>query len=241
MDIYVISLERSMDRKIVFDNYNSKYIKYTYFNAVDGKNINIDQLSKNILKKGSKNYSNGAIGCAQSHLNLWDKCIELDKPIIVLEDDAVVTKDFNKHVNNLMNSLLPKKWDIVQLNYNFDSILSYKNTNFETCNCVFNKTPVTSEHISNFVSSKINTTVAKLNHCFGTSAYVINPTGAKLLKEKCFPLDNRIINMPFLNNISCFTIDCMMNSIYKDIDAYVCIFPFVITPHISEEYTSTIS
>jgi glycosyl transferase family 25 len=236
MDIYVISLERSADRKIVFDNYNSKYIKYTYFNAIDGNNININKLDKRIFKSGSKNYSNGAIGCAQSHLQLWEKCIELDKPIIILEDDAIVSRDFNKHVNNLMNSLVPKKWDIIQLNYNFDSILSYKNTN-----CMFNKTPVTKEHISTFVNSKINTTIAKLNHCFGTSAYIINPIGAKILKERCFPLDNRIINMPFLNNISCFTIDCMMNSIYKDISAYVCIFPFVITPHISDDYTSTIS
>jgi GR25 family glycosyltransferase involved in LPS biosynthesis len=241
MDIFVISLDRSSDRKNTFDNFNSKYIKYTYFTAVDGTKINVDTLSTNIFKKGSKNYSNGAIACAQSHLKLWEKCIELDKPIIILEDDVIVSRDFNKHINNLINSLLPSKWDIVQLNYNFDSVLSYKNTNFETCNCIFNKTKVTKENITNFVTSKINTTIAKLNYCFGMSAYIINPTGAKLLKEKCFPLDNRIINMPFLNNISCFTIDCMMNSIYKDIDAYVCIVPFAITPHISDEYISTIS
>ena len=241
MDIFVISLDRSSDRKNTFDNFNSKYIKYTYFTAVDGTKINVDTLSTNIFKKGSKNYSNGAIACAQSHLKLWEKCIELDKPIIILEDDVIVSRDFNKHINNLINSLLPSKWDIVQLNYNFDSALSYKNTNFETCNCIFNKTKVTKENITNFVTSKINTTIAKLNYCFGMSAYIINPTGAKLLKEKCFPLDNRIINMPFLNNIYCFTIDCMMNSIYKDIDAYVCIVPFAITPHISDEYISTIS
>ena len=54
MDIYVISLERSIDRKITFDNNNSKYIKYTYFNAVDGKNINIECLSKNILSSKSE-------------------------------------------------------------------------------------------------------------------------------------------------------------------------------------------
>ena len=47
--------------------------------------------------------------------------------------------------------------------------------------------------------------------------------------------------MPFLNNIKCFTIDCMMNSIYKNIQAYVCIIPFVITPHISDDYVSTIT
>ena len=241
MDIFVISLEKSKDRKEIFDEYNSKYIKYTYHNAVDGKKIQIDDLDGNVFKKGSTNYTNGAIGCALSHLQLWEKCIELNKPIIIMEDDAIVSKDFNKHINNLMNNLLPKKWDIIQLNYNFDSVLSYDNTNFETCNSIFNKTKVTKDHISNFVNSKINTTIAKLNNCFGMSAYIINPPGAKKMKELCFPLDNRIINIPFLNNIMCYTIDCMMNAIYKDISAYVCLLPFVITPHISDDYKTTIS
>jgi len=241
MDIFVISLEKSKERRCDFDYNNSKYIKYKYFNAIDGKTLSVDKLDERIFKKNSTNYSNGAIGCALSHLQLWDKCIEINKPIIILEDDAVVNKDFNKHINNLLNNLLPKKWDIVQLNYNMDSILSYKNTNYETCSCVFNKTKVTKTIISNFVNSKINTTIAKLNYCFGTSAYLIHPDGAKMLKSACFPLDNRIINLPFLNNLTCFTIDCMMNSVYKDISAYVCVVPFVITPHISDDYKTTIS
>lgn len=241
MDIFVISMASSTERKQVFDTYNSKYIKYTYHNAVDGKALNIDKLDTTVFKKGSKNYSNGAIGCALSHLQLWDKCIELNKPIIIMEDDAIVSRDFTKHINNVMNNLVPKTWDIIQLNYNFDSVLSYNNTNYETCNCVFNKHKMTKTDIANFVNTKINTTIAKLNFCFGTSAYIINPIGAKKLKEGCFPLDNRNITVPFLNNLMCYTIDCMMNSIYKDISAYVCIIPFVITPHISDDYKSTIT
>ena len=71
MDIFVISLEKTKDRKEIFDEYNSKYIKYTYHNAVDGKKIQIDDLDGNVFKKGSTNYTNGAIGCALSHLQLW--------------------------------------------------------------------------------------------------------------------------------------------------------------------------
>ena len=241
MNIYVISLERSKDRRDIFDSNNSKYIKYTYHTAVDGKLLNLNDLDKQIFTKGSKLYSTSAVGCALSHLQLWDKCIELNEPIIIMEDDAIVSHNFNKHINNLMNSIFPNKWDIIQLNYNFDSVLSYKNTNYETCNCIFNKTKLTKNYISTFVNSKINTTIAKLNHCFGMSAYIINPSGAKILKETCFPLDNRILNIPFLNRLMCSTIDGMLNSVYKDISAYVCIIPFVITPHVSEDYVSTIS
>ena len=241
MEVYVISLKRSQDRKDKFDANNMKYInKYTYHDAIDGKTININNLDKSIFTKGSVNYSNGAIGCALSHLQLWEKCIELNKPIIVMEDDVIVSKLFEKYISNLINNMLPANWDIIQLSYNFDSVLSYNNTVYEQCNCVFNKTKMTKNDINNFVNSKINTTIAKLNHSFGTSAYMINPKGAKILKERCFPLNNKIINIPFLNNIMCYTIDCMMNSVYKDISAYVCVIPFVITPHISDDYVSTI-
>ena len=241
MEIFVISLEKSKERKDTFDKYNSKYINYSYHTAIDGSKIIIEDLDKKVFKRGSQNYSKGAIGCALSHLQLWEKCIELNKPIIIMEDDAIVSKNFNKNVNNLMNNLLPTKWDIVQLNYNFDSVLSYDNTNYETCVCMFNKTKVTKEHITNFINSKINTTIAKLNYCFGMSCYMLSPDGAKKLKSNCFPLDNRIINIPLLKSISCFTIDCMMNSLYKDMTSFVTILPFVITPHISDDYKSTIS
>ena len=73
------------------------------------------------------------------------------------------------------------------------------------------------------------------------SCYMLSPDGAKKLKSNCFPLDNRIINIPLLKSISCFTIDCMMNSLYKDMTSFVTILPFVITPHISDDYKSTIS
>jgi GR25 family glycosyltransferase involved in LPS biosynthesis len=241
MDIFVISLQRSHDRKLYFDSNNSKYMtKYTYWDAVDGKTIDISKLDETIFTRNSKKYSPGAVGCALSHLQLWEKCIELNRPIVIMEDDVIVNYNFTKHLNNLMNNMLPKDWDIVQLSYNFDSVLSYNNTVYEQCNCIFNKTSVTKNDISKFVSSKINTTIAKLNYSFGAAAYIINPNGAKILKEKCFPLNNTIVNIPFLNNIMCFTIDCMMNTVYKDISAYVTVIPFVMTPHISEDYKTTI-
>jgi glycosyl transferase family 25 len=98
MEVFVINLEESTDRKKLFDEYNSEYIgNYNYFNAVNGKKINISELSKDIIEKNSINYSNSAIGCALSHLNLWNKCIELNKPIIIMEDDVIVNHDYKKH------------------------------------------------------------------------------------------------------------------------------------------------
>ena len=55
-----------------------------------------------------------------------------------------------------MNNLAPKNWDIIQLNYNFDSVLSYQNTIFETCNCIFGKHCVTETDINNFVNNLVD-------------------------------------------------------------------------------------
>ena len=115
MDIFVINLERSKDRREKFDAFNSKYIKYSYYNAVDGKTLIIDKLEPTIFKKGSKNYSIGAIGCALSHLQLWEKCIELNRPILIMEDDAIVNHDFMNHLNTVKNIIY------LANNFQFDS------------------------------------------------------------------------------------------------------------------------
>jgi GR25 family glycosyltransferase involved in LPS biosynthesis len=241
IEIHVINLKRSTDRKILFEKNNSEYLKkYMYFEAVDGNDLDINKLPNNIYDKRSTGYTKGALGCALSHYKLWEKCSNNNKPFLILEDDVIFNKDFIEHFRNVFK-MLPENWDILQLSYNFDSLLSFNNTIYEQCNSIFNKTNMTQTDINNFINSDIYPTIAKLKYCFGTSAYIISPKGAKNLIEKCFPLNNRIINnIPFLNNLKCFTIDCMMNSVYKDINAYVCPIPFIITPHISENYKSTI-
>lgn len=238
---FIISLQRSQDRREIFNKYNSKYIKdYEFFDAIDGQTLDINDLSNKVFTKLSKNYTKGALGCALSHLALWEKCIELNEPILIMEDDVILSQNFKSHFNNVYNSMLPTDWDIVQLSYNCDSVVSFQNTSFENCHCIFGKKKTNDEDIKGFVKSKIIPSISRLNHSFGMSAYIIHPKGAKIIKEKCFPLDNRIITLPFLNSIRCFTIDCMMNSFYKDINAFICVNPFVITPHLNEEYKTTI-
>jgi len=46
--------------------------------------------------------SPGVKGCFFSHYNLWKKCVELDEPIIIWEDDIVLTREF-----------IPVEWDDV--------------------------------------------------------------------------------------------------------------------------------
>jgi GR25 family glycosyltransferase involved in LPS biosynthesis len=38
----------------------------------------------------------GIKGCFDSHYRLWEKCVELNKPIIIWEDDIVLTREFKE-------------------------------------------------------------------------------------------------------------------------------------------------
>ena len=235
MNIF-LCLPNSIERRFNFDKLNSKYINYTYFDGIDGKKLH--KKYENIVKKDAINYTAGAVGCAMSHLGLWNKCIELDKPIIIMEDDVFVSKDFNKHVTNIMN-MVSKDWDIILLSYNCDTLLSYSISNFEYTKCIFDNKKFTDNDIAVFQQSILYPTVAKLRHAFGTSAYIISPKGAKLLKDKCFPMDNRNLNLK-LKKMKSSSIDCMMNYYYNDINAYVCPIPFIMSKHLHINYNSTI-
>jgi glycosyl transferase family 25 len=40
--------------------------------------------------------SPGIIGCFYSHYRLWQKCVELNEPIVIWEDDIILTREFIK-------------------------------------------------------------------------------------------------------------------------------------------------
>jgi len=238
MNIYVISLKESIERRDVFNKLNNKYIEYEYFDAIKGSDEHLsDSL---IIKEDAVKFSKAAIGCALSHLNLWKLCVKLNKPIVIMEDDAFVSSLFNSYLDTVIK-MLPTNFDILQLCYNCDSILGFSNTNFETAYTFFSRKRFNDNDIDIFQKRKIYPTVARLHTSFGTGCYVITPKGASILIKNCFPLDNRELSLPLIGKLKSYTIDCLMNTIYKNINAYVCPIPFVMTKHLHEQYKSTIN
>jgi GR25 family glycosyltransferase involved in LPS biosynthesis len=48
----------------------------------------------NLERKTSKTSTPGVKGCFYSHYNLWKKCAELNEPIIIWEDDIVLSRPY---------------------------------------------------------------------------------------------------------------------------------------------------
>ena len=105
--IYIINLEKSKERRDFiynqFDNLPQK-IGYQFFKAVYGKEEPNHPLfskyneKKRFARKGHY-MSLSQLGCFASHYLLWQKCIELNQGIIVLEDYAIIHSNFPDVLN----------------------------------------------------------------------------------------------------------------------------------------------
>jgi hypothetical protein len=80
--------------------------KYNIFTAFDGSNGNIivpPQYENSPWLKWIKIYTDilspTQIACYYSHFSLWTKCLELDRPIIILEHDAIMVNKYDFHLS----------------------------------------------------------------------------------------------------------------------------------------------
>ena len=163
-DAYYINLKRRPDKNkntlVELDKSNLLKNKMKRFEAIDGKDIDLTNylapgISARLLEK-----RRGWIGCALSHMELWQRCISMNKPILVFEDDNVIKEKINydKHLETIINNF-PKDFDIVYLVT--DNIVNYKPYN------------------DLFVKAKSNNSIL--------SAYFISPNGAQKLLDSIMP------------------------------------------------------
>ena len=109
MKIFVINLERSKDRKAHMQEklsllekdplFKELSLSYSFFNAIDSKSESFKEYKAMFnpmlcyLWHGRILIDN-EIACYASHYSLWEECVRLDEPIIVLEDDIFFEEHF---------------------------------------------------------------------------------------------------------------------------------------------------
>lgn len=99
MKAVVISLKKSVGRRIASEQYLNQYdIKFEFLDAVDGrvdKHALLDRYNeKEFLLNYGRKAVPGEIGCYASHLLAWQYCVDVNEPIIVFEDDFILSEDF---------------------------------------------------------------------------------------------------------------------------------------------------
>ncbi len=113
--LYIINLPQATERKALmtkqFENLDSKLkekYEIIFFNAINAQakeHLDFKQYSKikSLLFRG-KELSNGERACFASHYTLWQKCIESNEPIIVLEDDVEILPHFWQELERIEQS-----------------------------------------------------------------------------------------------------------------------------------------
>lgn len=237
IEVYIIHLEYNEGRKKVFSTYNNAPgIRFIYEKAIDGSNLNIPELVTNgLVVAGTKYYTQGQLGCALSHRNLWLKTLVLQVPLIVCEDDAVLRNDFAAQWEQCLNQL-PEDWDILLLGFNFDSIIKFQIIpGVEQLSGRFENRPLDDTRLRCFQATTIPPIVLPLANAFGTPGYAISPKGAQTLLTRCFPLNNGLVTVPLIQRtFAARSIDCLLNIHYQKIKAFVTFPPLVVTPNRKE-------
>lgn len=106
LKVFAISLPSSLDRRAtVTKKLSERNIDFEFIDAVDGR---VDQHpylknydEKSFLINRRRRAAPGELGCYVSHLLAWEKCVEVDEPIVVLEDDFQLTPDFEAGIEYL--------------------------------------------------------------------------------------------------------------------------------------------
>ena len=104
MKTVVLNLERRTDRRELFDKTNGDKLSYEYSQYTwDGRDLKYNGL-KELGFDTDKSWidpiegthlTKGEVGCFLSHWYAWRYCIEYKQPLLILEDDAVITDQFN--------------------------------------------------------------------------------------------------------------------------------------------------
>lgn len=83
------------------ENVNMPYVVWEAFDGSDNQKIIIPEKYKNdsfikLLKLQNSIMSASQIACILSHISLWLECALIDKPIVILEHDAIMLRKFEQ-------------------------------------------------------------------------------------------------------------------------------------------------
>lgn len=185
--IFVINLKKSADRReYIATQLQTQNINFTFFEAIDGSDKKNPLLKRyNYIKRlwltSGKMPTNGEIGCYASHYSLWQKCVDLGEPIVVVEDDAGICEKASLALKIAENKIAE---------YGFLRLEEVENSATIT---IEQQLDYTIKHIS--------------KNFWGTRAYAIAPWAAnKLLansKRWSVPVDN-YIGANFLHGVESY-------------------------------------
>jgi GR25 family glycosyltransferase involved in LPS biosynthesis len=217
-----ISLER-------FDAFNGQLITYDKL-----RRMGYDTLSNWREPSINRKQTHGEIGCSLSHLHCWLKCIELNEPILIFEDDVEFYSTFNlERVKQVLSEhefvyLSRKKLTIDQEEQIADDLVV---PSYSYWNCAYGITPAAAKKLCNklyyknliindeYIPVVLGNSTVKLANDFYKEIPKIN--GVAFTPNICNPIDGAFAesDTEIAGVASCYT--GQGSSYFVDFDTYV--------------------
>lgn len=100
--IFVINLDISTERlEFQERQFQQLGLSFTRVPAMNAHNIDQTELNQR-QTHGPKRMSASEIACLLSHAKCWRHVVELNRPALILEDDAVISKDLPKALKHIL-------------------------------------------------------------------------------------------------------------------------------------------
>lgn len=111
MRVFIINLEGAEQRRAHMLEQSAPYageLDFNFFPAVNahkGEHLRFSRrFSRLALLYKGRGLRPAQLGCFASHFSLWQKCLELAEPIVVLEDDVILKENFLRGLRDIATS-----------------------------------------------------------------------------------------------------------------------------------------
>ncbi|CAD7286476.1 glycosyltransferase family 25 protein [Campylobacter suis] len=131
MKIFVINLKKDIEKKEKFiKTFEPIGLDYEFIEGIYGRGLSEDELRKSVYDYDNCFITKGEVGCALSHLKIYQKIVDENIPYaLILEDDTVFNSEFRNYLNILQVFLQTKQnYELVCLMY---MVNSFKNFNIK--------------------------------------------------------------------------------------------------------------
>jgi GR25 family glycosyltransferase involved in LPS biosynthesis len=228
--IYLINLDRSSERLRLFKDSNGHLHDVIRVAAADGSELDREALTRSGYIDSDLAYSGGTLGCAISHVKLWEVAAAEDRSLTVFEDDIVVSHHFERKAGEVLSSV-PEDWDIVQWGCLLMPLFVW--VDLGTCKARLqgygSENYTGSAGLQQFQAEHFCPAPMRLLHSFGMQGYSISAKGARAALKYCLPLRKRLIQFPDAGVTTPDEgIDVALCGLYPSLKAFVCFPPLLI-------------
>lgn len=221
--IHLINLDRDGERLQRFTARNRHLANVTRISAADGTALDREKLVRAGTISPDFGCATGSLGCAVSHVRLWQQAVREDRPITVLEDDAVTVHGIEGAAAAVM-SALPRDWDFIKWGWTAN-ITAWLDIGLSRISVTGDGKPplYDAQTLEAFQARSIAPAPVRMLHSFGLFAYSISPKGARAALDFCLPLRNRTIDYACTGtNAEAKGIDAMIWGAYFAMQAFLC-------------------